>query len=77
MRKSEKKLDSERQGALRVAEIIYASLEKLPEAERLERTKAIQKIDVRSKSTSKRASIPQNSREHSRAAEPPRKRARL
>jgi hypothetical protein len=70
-------MDRERQGAMRVAEIIYASLEKLPEAERVERTKAIQKINVRSKSTSKRSSIPQNSPEHSRAAEPQRKRARL
>jgi hypothetical protein len=76
VRKSEKKLEGDRQGAMRVAEIIYAGLQKLPEAEQLARTEAIQKIKVRNRNTPKRSSIPPNSREHSRAAEPRRKRAR-
>ena len=46
MRTTGKKLESDRQGAMRVAEIIYASLQELPEAERIARTKAIQKIKV-------------------------------
>ncbi len=47
------KLAKEREGAKRVAEMMYESLRNLPEEERQSRVRAIQKIKVSRRSTSK------------------------
>jgi len=57
--------NKKRDGARRVAELIYQSLRKLPEEERQARVKAIQKIKVSRRSTSKRPSTQANLRESS------------
>ncbi|HWZ24260.1 MAG TPA: hypothetical protein VN037_03190 [Verrucomicrobiae bacterium] len=77
--KPKNKAEKEREGADRVAEIMYAALTKLPKIEQKDAVKAIQAIKInvnRSRSTSKRSSIPQSLRESSNGAATRRKRVR-
>jgi hypothetical protein len=62
--KPESKLARQKKAARKVAEIMYASLQKFPREEQEERIRAIQKIAIKRKTngkTPKRASTPENS----------------
>lgn len=77
--KPKNKAEKEREGANRVAEIMYAALTKLPKEEQKDVVKAIQAIKInvnRNRSKSKRSSIPQSLRESSNGAATRRKRVR-
>jgi len=63
--KTESKRARQKKAARKIAEIMYASLQKLPKEEQEERIRAIQKITIRRKTngkTPKRASTPQDQR---------------
>lgn len=77
--KPKKKAEKEREGANRVAEIMYAALTKLPKTEQKDVVKAIQAIKInvnRNRSKSKRSSTPQSLRVSSSGATTRRKRVR-
>jgi len=77
--KLKNKAEKEREGANRVAEIMYAALTKLPKEEQKDAVKAVQAIKVnvsRNRSKSKRSSTPQSLRVSSSGAATRRKRVR-
>jgi hypothetical protein len=70
------KLAKEREGANKIAEMLYESLRKLPEEERQARVKAIQKIKISRRSTSKHPATQMSLRGSSPRVTARRKRAR-
>ena len=70
------KAAKERDAAKRIAEMTYCYFEKLPKTEQKIRLKAIKKLRIRNRKTSKHSSIPASYQEHSEAAVASRKHAR-